>query len=504
MKPLLTPDEARALDAATQAAGTSAAVLMERAGAEVARSCLDLLGGAYGRRVVVACGKGNNGGDGFVTARHLARAGVRVSMFADDTGGVAGEMRDRFARETDVHTRSLDPEAMSRALSRADLAVDAIAGTGLRGAPDGAWAAAIDTLNRSRLPVVAVDVPSGVDCATGAAPGAAIRAALTVTFGAPKVGIVLLPGAEYAGAIEVVDIGFDEDAMAASAWLTEPSDVAGVLPPRPLDGQKRTSGTVVVVAGSRAMTGAARLVSRAAMRVGAGYVVVALPASIMPVVQADVTEAVFLPVAETPAGSISPEAVDAVIDAASKAHAVAIGPGLSREAGTASFIREVVRTSPVPLVVDADALNAFASEAASIADRKADAVLTPHGGEFARLLGREPSADRIADARTLADASHAVALVKGTRTVIVDPSGIARLNTTGSTALATAGTGDVLTGTIGGLLARGVEPSAAAWSGAYIHGLAGLAAGERTGDGTVAGDVADLLPNAIARIAGNV
>src|SRR5512133_1435325 len=148
MKPLLTPDEARALDAATQAAGTSAAVLIERAGAEVARSCLDLLGGAYGRRVVVACGKGNNGGDGFVTARHLARAGVRVSVFADDTGGVAGEMRDRFARETDVHTRSLDPEAMSRALSRADLAVDAIAGTGLRGAPDGAWAAAIHTLNR--------------------------------------------------------------------------------------------------------------------------------------------------------------------------------------------------------------------------------------------------------------------------------------------------------------------------------------------------------------------
>jgi hydroxyethylthiazole kinase-like uncharacterized protein yjeF len=502
MKPLLTPAEAQALDLATQAAGTPAVVLMERAGVEVARSCLDLLGGAYGRRVVVACGKGNNGGDGFVTARHLARAGVRVSVFAQDTGGVAAEMRDRLRRESDVRVRPLEPEPLARALGRADLAVDAIAGTGLRGAPDGSWAAAIDTVNASGLPIVSVDIPSGVDGATGAAPGLAIRAALTVTFGAPKVGVALLPGAELAGAIEVVDVGFDDVAMQASAWLTEPEDVASVLPERPLDGHKRTSGTLVVVAGSRAMTGAARLVARAAMRVGAGYVVVAVPASILRVVQADLTEAVFLPVAETADGSISPEAVDAVIEAASSAHAVAIGPGLSRDAGTASFVREVVRTSPVPLVVDADALNAFASEAGSIADRKADAVLTPHGGELARLLGREPAVDRIADARALADASGAVALVKGTRTVIVDRSGVARVNPTGSTALATAGTGDVLTGTVGGLLARGVEPAAGAWAGAYLHGLAGLGAGERFGDGTVAGDVAEFLPDAIARVQG--
>ena len=503
MKPLLTPEEARALDAATQASGTPAAVLMERAGEAVARSCVDLLGGAYGRRVVVACGKGNNGGDGFVTARHLARAGVRVTVFADEPAGVAAEMRARLVRETDVRVRPLGSEAIARALTRADLALDAIAGTGLRGAPDASWAATIAVLNASGVPIVAVDIPSGVDGATGAAPGAAINAELTVTFGAAKVGGALLPGAECAGAIRVVDIGFDDDAMRASAWLTEPDDVASVLPERPLDGQKRTSGTLVVVAGSRRMTGAARLVARAAMRVGAGYVVVAVPASILPVVQAELTEAVFLPVAETPDGSISPEAVDAVIDAASGAHAVAIGPGLSRDDATVSFVREVVRTAPVPLVVDADALNAFASDAGAIADRKADAVLTPHGGELARLLGREPSVDRIADARTLADTTRAVALVKGTRTVVVDQAGVAYVNPTGSTALATAGTGDVLTGTIGGLLARGIEPAAAAWAGAYLHGLAGLAAGERTGDGTVAGDVAELLPDAIARVVGN-
>ena len=179
MKPLLTPGEARALDAATQSGGTPAAILMERAGMGVARACIDLLGGAYGRRVVVACGKGNNGGDGFVTARHLARAGVRVSVFADEAAGVAGEMRDRLANETDVRVRALEPEGMQRALADADLAVDAIAGTGLRGAPEAAWAAAIEALNASGLPIVAVDIPSGIDGATGAAPGAAVNAELT-------------------------------------------------------------------------------------------------------------------------------------------------------------------------------------------------------------------------------------------------------------------------------------------------------------------------------------
>lgn len=417
MKPLLTPEEARALDAATQAAGTPAAALMERAGAAVARSCLDLMGGAYGRRVVVTCGKGSNGGDGLVAARHLARAGVRVAVFADAAPGGAGEMRDRLERETGVFVRPLEPAGMRRQLERADAAVDAIAGTGLRGAPDASWAAAIDVLNASGLPIVAVDIPSGVDGATGAVPGAAIRAELTVTFGAAKVGAALLPGAELAGAIRVVDIGFDQDAMAATAWLTEPDDVAAVLPPRPLDGHKKKSGTLVVVAGSRAMTGAARLVARAAMRAGAGYVVVALPASILPVVQASLTEAVFLPLPETDAGSIAPEAVDAVVSAAGEAHAVAIGPGLTRHPATASFVREVVRISPVPLVVDADALNAFAGDPEGLAGRDGrDIIITPHPGEMARLVGMstdEVQASRLEIARNFAVAHHVFVVLKG-------------------------------------------------------------------------------------------
>ena len=219
MKPLLTPAEAAALDRRTQAAGTPPALLMERAGAAVARACLDLLGGAYGRRAVVVCGRGNNGGDGLVAARHLAARGRprrRLLAPADDLRGDAAANLERVHAETGVHVRPFEPAALARELERADVAVDAIFGTGFRGAPEDEWAAAIDGVNTAAAPVVAVDIPSGVDGATGAVPGAAIRADLTVTFGAAKLGSVLLPGAELAGDMRVVDIGFDEAALPAT------------------------------------------------------------------------------------------------------------------------------------------------------------------------------------------------------------------------------------------------------------------------------------------------
>ena len=503
MKPLLTPTEAGELDRATQAAGTPADVLMERAGASVARACLDLLGGGYGRRAVVVCGKGNNGGDGLVAARHLARAGLRTVVFLLEPGmdlrEPAAANLARLRRETDVRVRAFDPAALAHELGRADVAIDAIFGTGFAGAPDDEWAEAIDALNAAPAPVVAVDISSGVDGVSGAVAGFAVRAELTVTFGAAKFGAVLLPGAEYAGNVRVVNIGFDEGAMPGASGLTEPSDVSAVLPDRAIDGHKRASGTLVVVAGSRSMTGAVRLMARAAARVGAGYVVVAVPASILPVVQAELEEAVFLPLPETDAGTIATEAVGAVLEAAAVAHALAIGPGLTHVPATTGFIRSLVQVAPAPMVLDADALNTFAGDAASIADRVSEAVLTPHVGELTRLLGRVAT-DRLSEARTLAEATEAVALLKGTRSVVAAPDGAVRVNPTGSPALATAGTGDVLTGVIGGLLARGLEPFAAAWAGAYLHGLAGILAAERHGEGVVAGDVAELLPDAIARV----
>jgi NAD(P)H-hydrate epimerase len=498
MKPVITPREAAELDRGAQERGIAPEDLMERAGWAVARACVDLIGGSYGRRAVVVCGSGNNGGDGFVAARHLARWGMGVTAITltDPSAlrGAAAANRARLTMETAARERASGD--LGRELERADVAVDAIFGTGFHGAADGEAAAAIEAMNASLVPTVAVDIPSGVDGTTGAVPGPAIRADLTVTFGAAKTGAVLLPAADLAGDVRVVDIGFPDDLVPGSCGLTEPDDVVAVLPDRAPDGHKKASGTLVAVAGSRRMTGAARLIARAAGRIGAGYVVVAVPASILPIVQEGLTETVFLPLAETDAGTIAPEALDAVRGALEGAGALAVGPGLSTDDRTQDFVRALVRESPVPAVVDADGLNAFAGAPEALAERKADVVLTPHLGELARLMQGERT-DRLAAARELAARSDAVALVKGSRTVIAAPDGSARVNATGSPALATAGTGDVLTGTIGGLLAASVAPFEAAWAGAYLHGVAGILAGRDLGDGTLAGDVAERLPAAV-------
>jgi hydroxyethylthiazole kinase-like uncharacterized protein yjeF len=507
MKPVLTPEEAGALDRETQARGVPAEALMERAGRAGARAARELAGGAYGRRAVVVCGKGNNGGDGLVAARHLAGWGVRTSVVLLEA---AGELREpaasnarRLAETPDVRVRMFDERGLERELSRADVAVDAVFGTGFRGMPEDEWASAIASLNGAGAPVVAVDIPSGVNGGTGAVEGEAVRADLTVTFGAPKLGAVLMPGAERAGIVRVADIGFPEDLLAGRAWLTEPADVAAWLPSRDADSHKRASGVLVVVAGSRAMTGAARLIALAAGRIGAGLVTVAAPEGATPTIQAGLTEPTFLPLPETDRGAVAREAVEPLLETLEGADAVAIGPGLTTEEATAGFVREVVRRSPAPLVLDADGLNAFTGDGAGLRGRRADAVLTPHAGEFARLTGVKPrdlDADRPRHVRALASQSNAVALLKGSRTVIAEPGGRLLVNVTGSPVLATAGTGDVLTGTIGGLLARGVGPAEAAAAGAYLHGLAGLFAGRDLGEGVLAGDVLAHLPEAVVHV----
>jgi hydroxyethylthiazole kinase-like uncharacterized protein yjeF len=505
VKLVLNPTQAAELDRATRSSGTSADVLMERAGRAVARAALDLLGGTYGRRVVVVAGPGNNGGDGLVAARHLARWGAAPSVFTLGTSpelGVAAVNAERL-RSMGIVIRPFEVEALDRELSRADLAIDAVFGIGFHGAPEGAFADALTVLEAGPVPVVAVDIPSGVDAATGVIPGVVARADLTVTFGAAKVGTMLLPGADASGAVRVVDIGFPEELVHADAFLTEPADVASVLPHRIQDGHKRASGTLVVVAGSRGMTGAASLIARAAMRIGAGLVTVAVPEGILHVVQAAMPEAVFLALPETPAGTVAEAAVTSVLGALARADALAIGPGLTAQEETAAFVASVVRASPVPAVIDADGLNAYAGHAADLAGRKADAVLTPHLGEFSRLMGytaAEAGRDRLGHARSLARETGAVALLKGSRTVTAAPDGVAMINPTGTPILATAGSGDVLTGVIGGLLARGLGPLDAASAGAYLHGLAGLLAGRHTGEGTLAGDLIERIPEAVGRV----
>jgi NAD(P)H-hydrate epimerase len=401
--------------------------------------------------------------------------------------------------------RAFDERGLRRELARADVSVDALFGTGFRGMPEDDWASAIDCLNDAGAPIVAVDIPSGVNGTTGVVEGDAVRAQLTVSFGAPKLGTVLMPGAEHAGAVRVVGIGFPDDLIRARAWLTEPSDVAAWLPARDTDTHKRASGVVLVVAGSRAMTGAARLIAMAAGRVGAGLVTVAAPEGSVPQIQAGLTEPTFLPLPETADGTVAAEAVPPLLERLGAADALAIGPGLTTNDRTVAFVREAVRRSPVPLVLDADGLNAFAGDGAALGDRQADAVLTPHAGEFARLTGVKPrdlDADRAAHVRALAGQTDAVVLLKGSRTLIAHPDGRVLVNVTGSPVLATAGTGDVLTGMIGGLLARGLSPSASAAAAAYLHGLAGLFAGRDLGEGALAGDVLERVPEAVEWVEG--
>ncbi len=507
MKPVLTPDQASALDRATQARGVSADLLMERAGRAVARAALDVMGGSYGRRAVVVCGKGNNGGDGLVAARHLARWGVRVAVVAvealDDLREPAAGNAARLNEVTSIRVLPFAHALLDRELRRADVAIDALFGTGFRGIPEDDWADAIAGLNTSPAPVVAVDIPSGVNGATGTVEGDAVRADLTVTFGAPKVGAVVLPGAELAGVVRVADIGFPQDLMVADAFLTEPADVAAILPERDIDTHKRATGVLVVVAGSREMTGAARLVARGAGRIGTGLVQVAVPEGILPIVQAGLAETTFLPLPETPEGSVALSALSTLLDRLEGADTLAIGPGLSGHEETAELVRRLVRDCPVPLVLDADGLNAFTGRAAELADRKSDAVLTPHVGEFVRLSGvsaRELVEDRLTHARALAERTGAVTLLKGSRTLVTTPDGVVRINPTGGPVLATAGSGDVLTGIIGGLVARGLDPGDAASAGAYVHGLAGILAGRSSGEGTLASDIARCVPEAVNRV----
>ncbi|MGZ5354382.1 MAG: NAD(P)H-hydrate dehydratase [Actinomycetota bacterium] len=505
MRPILLPAEAAELDRAARERGIPAGSLMERAGLEVANAAARLAGGTYGRRAVVVCGGGNNGGDGFVAARYLSGWGMGVAVLTlDERVGdrePAAANLERLAR-TRVRVRPWSPGVVARELARADVAVDAIFGTGFRGVPDGAFARAIETLGDAGVPVVAVDVPSGVNGATGAVDGAAVRADLTVTFGAAKPGVVLPPGSSLAGVVEVADIGFPDDLVHSDLSLVEDEDVAAWLPARAADTHKRAAGYVVVVGGSRLMTGAVGLMAGGAYRAGAGLVAAAVPASILPVVQGAIREAVFAPLEETDAGAVvgGGERFAEILE---QADALAVGPGMSTDERTGAWVRELVASVEVPVVLDADGLNAFAGRAPELADRKADLVLTPHAGEFARLSGgsaRELDADRVAGVRALAAETHAVVLLKGSRTLVATPDGSVRVNPTGGSFLATGGTGDVLTGMIAGMLARGLAPADAASAAAYVHGVAGRMAADAGGEGTTAGDVLDHVAAALVEV----
>jgi NAD(P)H-hydrate epimerase len=446
--PVVTPDEMGAIDAA---APEPVEVLIERAGAAVARHARALLGGTYGRHVVIVEGKGNNGNDGRAAARRLRRAGVKVT--------------------------ELDATTAPAQLPACDLVIDAAYGTGLRTAYE---APSVPTGAR----VLAVDIPSGVDGLTGAHRGRPMTADRTVTFAALKPGLLLEPGASVCGDVRVADIGLD--VARARAHVVEDTDVAHWITTRAVDTHKWRSA-VWVVAGSPGMTGAAHLASAAAMRAGSGYVRLSTPGGGDD--PAAPTEVVRVPIGR-----------DLALDErdVTRFGAVVVGPGLGRDDDIAAAVRRLVATVDAPVVVDGDGLTALGAQAAeALRGRSRPTVLTPHEGEFAALGGADPTGDRFAAVRDLAARLGAVVLLKGPTTVVADPGGAVLVSRRGDQRLATAGTGDVLAGTIAALVASGTAAFEAAAAGAFVHGSAALLAPR---DGMVASDLLPLLPRAIARI----
>jgi len=472
--PLVTPTEMGAADARTIAAGTAEPELMERAGRAVAWRVRRVLGGTYGRRVVVICGKGNNGGDGVIAAAALRAWGVGVDVLHLEDGVSA----DRLAR----------------LLARADLAVDAMFGTGFRGTLTGTARAVADATAAAAVTVLAVDIPSGVDGLTGEVRGPAVRADHTVTFAAPKPGLYFQPGRALAGAVHVADIGIDVGDDPLRTAVVEDADVAAWVPPRATTTHKWRSG-VLVVGGSGGMTGAPMLAAHAASHLGAGIVIAAMPGAAA--AHASGTEVITHAMPADASGGITRAAVPELTPDLDRFGAVVVGPGLGRSDEIAATVAALARVVPGPLVLDADALVAIGTDLGPVRDRSAPTILTPHDGEFERLTGARPGPDRIDAARTLAARAGAVVLLKGPTTVVAAPDGRVRVNPTGTADLATAGSGDVLSGMIAAFCAREVEPLEAAAAAAFVHGRAAESAGHT---GFVATDLPALAGVALRRI----
>ncbi len=465
-----TAAEMRTLEAAaTTQVGIPGIVLMENAGARVAAEIKRMLGSLSRRRILVLAGPGNNGGDGCVIARHLYSAGAMVAVWLFGRperlpveAKVNWEIWQRIGPEAVV----VPPEAsndLAAALAGADLVVDALLGTGWTGTVRSGIARAIEQVNASSRRVIAVDLPSGIEADTGQVGGVAVRAERTVTFGLPKPGLLFYPGAEYAGEVLVADICLPAKLMAVQGIqlnLTTPSELAAALPRRAADTHKGDYGKALVVAGSRGMAGAALLTAQGALRVGSGLVTLALPAGLQAAAVPVVTEALTRGLPETAAGSLSLAALPEIEELLTRVDALAIGPGLSTQAETVELVRQLLPRLRVPAVIDADGLNALAGESERLRQVQVPVVVTPHAGEMARLMGTETEAvqrDRLGVARRAAQAWQAVVVLKGARTIIAAPSGEAYINPTGNPGMAAGGAGDVLTGVIVGLLARGIR-----------------------------------------------
>jgi NAD(P)H-hydrate epimerase len=486
----------RATDAwAIEQKGIPSLELMERAGEGLARVIGEHVPAG---RIAVVCGKGNNGGDGLVAARLLRQAGREVDvLLVWPAQWLTEDAQAMLARLPGPEPHPYE----ATHLARAHGIVDALLGTGATGAPKDPVAGVIAEINAVRGKVIAADVPSGVDASTGEVPGEAIRAVATAAFHRAKPGLWIAPGKAHAGAVSVIDIGIPGGAPGDADAALVNGGVLRDMPRRGAGSTKFTSGNVVVVGGSRGLTGAPCMAALAAMRAGAGYVTVAAPASLEISFTVRLLEAMLVGLPEED-GALSPEALEPAVKAIGRADAVVLGPGVGRTPGAQALVRALAERVDVPLVLDADGLNALAGRLEDLRHRRWPTVLTPHAGELGRLLevdSREVAARRLHHATAAAGRSKALVVLKGDDTLVAAPAGRVAVSRGGAPALATAGTGDVLSGVIGAMLAKGLRAPHAACAGVYAHLRAGqIAAAPHGPDGVIASDVIAALPAALA------
>ncbi len=514
MQRLVTAAQMQELDRqATAAHGIPGLTLMENAGRGVVESMERNLGSLAGSQPLVVCGKGNNGGDGFVVVRLLLAMDARPDcVLLGSAADLAGDALTNYKRLADSgfavrearSRKDIEPLFQSR-----KVAVDAIFGTGLTRAPAGLAAEAITLVNHSGSYVVSVDLPSGLQSDTGMPYEPCVRADLTVTMALAKLGLWLYPGRALAGTVEVVDIGMpeslvEESGEEAPTLLLDAEHIRAVLPRRPPDGHKGTFGTALIVAGSRGFSGAVVLAGKAAVRSGCGLVNLAFPDGISDIVGSDVIEAIKTPLPQTESEALSPAGLETLLEASGNAAAVAIGPGIGTDRRTQKLELGFLAEVDKPTVIDADGINNLAGKLALLSRTKTPLVLTPHPGEFARLTGLKPAAinaDRIGVSRRFATEREVVLVLKGASTVVAAPDGRVFVNPTGNSGLASGGTGDVLTGLITGLMAQGTSPLDAACAGVYLHGLAAdIGVRKLTEYCLAAGDLPDFLPRAFAAV----
>ena len=512
---IVTAREMRNIDrVAAEKYNVPGVVLMENAGRAVAEGAVRLLGDARGKKTFIVCGGGNNGGDGFVAARWLHNSGVRVKVFlAADRSNLKGhaalhfDILERMGLEYLELTNPRDLEKARITIGFADLVVDALLGTGFQGEMSELYRECVDMMNSSGRPILAVDIPSGVNADTGDIPYLAVKSAGTVTLGLPKPGLYLYPGANCAGEVEVAPIGLPVELLTGSELrqtLTTREVAATLLPRRFPDAHKGSCGHVLAVAGSRGLSGAAFLTAQGALRAGAGLVTIGVPDSILAIMETKTTEAMTLELPETLAGGLGADAVRVIRDFAVRASVVLVGPGLGRQEETMESVREIIQTVERPLVLDADGLYALIGHLEFLAALEVLAILTPHPGEMARLTGltvQEVQADRIGVARRFAIEWGNIVVLKGARTIVAFPDGAVFLNPTGNSGMAAGGMGDVLAGVIAALIAQGLSSHDAAVLGVYLHGLAGDLAAAGQPVGMTAMELAERLPTAFSELA---